>query len=175
MAAAKSNGDIVDESAKSTLSSLSNMETCGAHFGAPYVSQANSLERKLRELVDTAGFDVDAFWKSYRKKIDAFKYVDDASFRIAFKEGDKEKIAELRSHCTMFSRVAADDEKSIDESIRRVRPKVQRTSAKAKTNPNVCPHSADYYQERFRQTGKMSDLTCFQRAGRRELQEAQDE
>jgi hypothetical protein len=172
---AKNNKEIINSLADSLMFPLASMKICGAEFGEPYLSQAEKIDLKLVEVVDTAGFDADAFTKSYNKKIEAINYVDGATFRIAKRENDVEKLNELRRRCKDQYMPAQQEEKSIDQTIKKLSKKSHRSrpSSDTGTSTGSCNHSADFYQERFRLSGKISDLTCFQRAGRRELEAAQ--
>lgn len=117
-AIAENKRDVVDKNAFMLMSPLSLMETCANTIGEPYAGRRNSLESKLRELVDVAGFDTEAFWKTYRKKIDAYQMVDSAGVRS---EMTADELKEFRSNCEMYERSAGHDESSVSDAIRKLR------------------------------------------------------
>lgn len=126
IAGAQSRNDVVDTKSRLLLSSLSAMETCGKGIGEPYLARRSSLEAKVRELVDVAGFDAELFWKTYRKKIDAYMMVDHA---IVPEKMEGEALKEFRSNCEMLHRAAVQDEALVSDAVR----KLQRRASAART------------------------------------------
>lgn len=174
---AESNRDLAEQFAFTTQLAQAQMETCATAFGDPFSASAAGIESKMRNLIDSAGFDVDRYWTTHRKKIDALKVVDGAGLRIATQQGDRKKLEAVREGCTVSLQSALSDEKSLDEAISQLNRKAGRVLTNNNTRTaasGTCAYSADFYQDRFKKTGKMSDLTCFQKAGRRELDSVQN-
>jgi hypothetical protein len=130
IAVATNNSDIVNTNSRMLLSSLSLMETCGNAIGEPYTKRRNSLESKLRELIDVAGFDAETFWKTYRKKIDAYQLVDGAGLRAGM---TADELTEFRSNCEMFHRTAVHDETSVAEATRALRRSTSLSRERSRT------------------------------------------
>lgn len=175
-AESKTNKSRLNDIADRTLAPLADMQACGQAFDSPYSDRAAKIESNLQELVGLMGFDVEAFWQPYKKKAGVYAMLTKVHYSTkGTSEVDmpdqvdiRRRSEEFRINCKQMHFLAAAAEDGLGEALRKVRPKSIRN-----TSTSGCPLSSDSYQERFRQSGKMSDLTCFQKAGRRELDAAQ--
>jgi hypothetical protein len=133
---------------------IAHLQACAnEHPSVPlYAVTADELDAKLLMLVGALGFSVEAFTEQHQRKVEAFRH-------LGMRRPDAELCdATLQNGLAQVKRLNA----------RLVAAGVPMTSARTS-----CPLSADYYFERFHKTGKVADLTCAQRAGNRELQDAQ--
>ena len=133
--------------------SIASLQSCSDAFGSPYTNIAVERDSQFLRLIDAAGYDVDAFIPLHYQKIAIIKslYVKDEM---------------TVNRCDLFMKMAKRDISSIDKLLSIDKSKSKRSAA---ITGNACNQAADVYQARFQVTGKISDLTCFQTAARREL------
>lgn len=166
----------LNEIADQTQFPLADMQACGQAFGTPYSDVATQLETNLQELVNLAGFDVDAFWRTYSKKIGTLAMMTKGDYSKGnLTDVDTPEQVEIRrrsnefqSACKTMHILAKSAGETLSDTLTKVRPRTAHAS-----RLSACEFSADYYQDRFRKSGKMSDIACFQTAARRELEAAQ--
>lgn len=144
-----------------TQSAVGEMMVCGSRISTDYSDIANALDEKFFTFIEGENLQIDVERHYAKMKIYASYYG----------RNPPDVVEEM---CVVNRTLALSHSKSLDEEIRKQRLKRTRTSSK-KLNasaPKDCPRAADYYSDRFKESGKISDLTCFQKAVKRELNAA---
>lgn len=135
--------------------SVALLQSCSDAFGTPYTDIAGLRDTQLLRLVAAAGYDLDAFTPLHYKKVAVMKSLYPKNEMVV-------------SNCDSSIRGAKRDMASIDKLLSTDKRMLKKSANATGTTGNACDQAAEFYQSRFQVTGKLSDLTCFQMAGRRE-------
>lgn len=150
--------DAVQDLVTRTELPLSYMIACDREFGEPYTTQVFSLRGNLSSLLEESSIDTTDFFRGYDIKMKSMADI----------AAQKNDLVEFRKNCEGQRSYAL----KVNGSINAARQKNNSKRKPATTSAGACPHSSDYYNERFKVSGKTSDLTCYQKAGLRELNTA---
>jgi len=152
IAAKRLPGDRLDTVLELSFSAHGDLQAC-AKLSPSYARDADALEAKVLQLLRSQShIDVERSHETFLKKADFVRRL----------------TPEPKSqHCEEVVRPMA------DRTIRDVDALLRKAYAgKVPATPD-CPLPAKSYQDRFKQTGDWGALTCFQKAGLRELEDAQ--
>lgn len=145
----------IDLYAQQRQSGTADLTACGNAYGGSFLETSNRLNKKMLMLIELSGYDTDAFAEGQNRKIEAFSYM--------YKYGSPEQDT-----CRMHAKFAADQETNLDADLKKLRSKKTVRSSSS----SDCPLPADHYRDRFKSSGNIADLTCFQKSGLRELNAA---
>ncbi|MGZ8876367.1 MAG: hypothetical protein ACXW1F_07815 [Halobacteriota archaeon] len=145
---------------------IADTQVCGQGMEArssEFLELSRDIESNLMTLFDLAGYDAVAYLNGQSEKLAIVREMELMRY---------ETSADKRSYCDVAHKLAVHVNATLKAEAQKLRPR-SKPHSKPRAQVSDCPLSADTYQQRFHKNGKTSDLICFQRAGVRELEEAQ--